>query len=62
MINEVNLRKWGEGEIFVSLSKSKCAAEGKFKDASTRYDKEVVTELVSILCAGYQAEVIASKK
>jgi hypothetical protein len=60
IVEEVNLRNYGEGETFVSLSASKCKANGKPQDPSAAKDKEVAKDLAVILCGGFIGEKIAA--
>jgi ATP-dependent Zn protease len=62
IIGGINLENYGAGEIFVSLSKTKLAANGKATDASSQRDKEVATDLAVVLSAGLVAEHIAESK
>lgn len=62
LVKEINLMNFGAGEIFVSLSKSKCLRNNKPGDATARFDPDVAKELAVILCAGYRGEVIAAQK
>ncbi|TGG89378.1 hypothetical protein E4656_20035 [Natronospirillum operosum] len=57
----IDLEDYGAGEIFVSLSKSKCIENGKPPSAETAKDKEVSKELAVILCSGYVGELIAAE-
>lgn len=61
LVHEINLMNYGAGEIFVSLSKSKCKAQGKFPTPETAKDEDVSKELAVILCSGYAGEQIATK-
>ncbi|MDH5231603.1 MAG: hypothetical protein OEY38_16195 [Gammaproteobacteria bacterium] len=62
LVGDVNLEQYGAGEIFISLSKSKCTAAGKKAAPETQKDKEVAKELAVILCAGLMGEEIAAEK
>lgn len=61
IVGDINLQNYGAGEIFISLSKSKCAAGGKPQDASAQKDKDVAKDLAVVLCGGFAAEKIAAK-
>lgn len=52
----INLLHYGAGDIYVSLSKGKCAAARKTADPR---DPEVATDLAILLCAGLVAEQLA---
>jgi ATP-dependent Zn protease len=61
LVLEINLRNYGAGEVFVSLSRSKCLRHGKAPSAGTTKDPDVSKELAVILCSGYAGEQIASE-
>lgn len=61
LVGPVNLRQYGGGDIFISLSKRKLKAAGKPEDASSQLDKEVATDLAIVLSAGLVAERLAEK-
>ncbi len=50
------------GEVFISLSKSKCVAGLKSGTAEDRKDREVFFDLAAILCAGLVSEQLASQR
>jgi hypothetical protein len=56
VVGAINLGRYGAGEIYISLSKGKCAAAGKAPD---QRDPEVATDLAIVLSAGLVAERIA---
>lgn len=60
IIGDINLLSYGAGELYMSLSKSKCAAGGKPQDASAQRDKDVARDFAIVLCAGLIGEKIAS--
>ncbi len=62
VVGNINLSSYGAGEIYVSLSKSKCSAGGKPQDISTVRDKEVTKDLAIVLCAGFVGEQIAAQR
>jgi len=62
IVGDINLLSDGAGVFYLSLSKSKCAAEGKPQDSSAQMDKDVSRELATILCAGFIGEQIASER
>ena len=57
LVGPINLRQYGAGGIFVSLSKSKLQTAGKPTDASSQKDKEVAIDLAIILSAGLVAQL-----
>lgn len=57
----INLKLYGAGEIFVTLSKSKLQAAGKLAAAASQTDKEVATDLAVVLCAGLVSERLAEE-
>jgi hypothetical protein len=61
VIGPINLADYGQGEIYVSLSKKKLATSGKSIDESAQSDKEVAIDLAVILCSGLAAERLAEK-
>lgn len=61
LVHEINLMNYGAGEIFVSLSKSKCKNQGKSPTPETARDEDVSKELAVILCSGYVGEQIAAE-
>jgi hypothetical protein len=61
LVGPINLAKYGQGEIFISLSKSKLNAGGKPATPDARYDREVVNDFALILTAGYVAEQLAAE-
>ena len=62
IIGNINLLNYGAGEIYISLSRSKCAAGGKPQDPSAQKDKEVARDFATVLCAGLVGEQIASER
>jgi hypothetical protein len=61
LVHEINLMNYGAGEVFVSLSKSKCLEHGKAPSPETAKDPDVSKDLAVILCSGYVGEQIASE-
>lgn len=61
IVGDINLLRYGAGELYISLSRSKCAAGGKPQDASAQRDQEVAKDLAIVLCAGLVGEQIASE-
>ncbi|ELB2790462.1 hypothetical protein O4H51_05305 [Aeromonas hydrophila] len=62
IIGDINLLSYGAGEIYISLSRSKCATGGKPQDPSAQKDKEVARDFATVLCAGFVGEQIASER
>jgi hypothetical protein len=62
LVGEINLKNYGEGEIYIGLSSSKCKTNGKPADASAQKDRDVAIELAVILCAGFVGETLAAEK
>ncbi len=62
LVDQIDLKNYGSGETFISLSKRKLIAKGKSADSSNQHDKEVIIDMVVILCAGIVGEEIASEK
>jgi hypothetical protein len=61
LVGPISLEKYGAGEAFVSLSKSKLRAQGKPETLDVQRDPEVVRDLALVLVAGYVAEQIAAE-
>lgn len=61
LIGRIDLRLYGSGETFISLSKSKLEAVGKSATTNSQKDKDVVKDLAVILVAGFVAEQIAAE-
>ena len=62
IVKYINLHKYGAGEIYIALSKNKCAAGGKPQDISALKDKEVAQDFATVICAGLIGEKIASEQ
>lgn len=62
IVGEINLLSYGAGELYISLSRSKCAAGGKPQDPSAQKDKEVGRDFAVILCAGLVGEQMAAER
>lgn len=62
LVGPIDLKQYGAGEVFVSLSKKKLQAAGKPVTATSQKDKEVATDLAVVLCAGLVSEHIAEDK
>lgn len=62
LVGPINLQQYGAGEVFVSLSKSKLQAAGKPVTVASQKDKEVVTDLAVVLCAGLVSERLAEER
>jgi hypothetical protein len=60
LVGPVNLAAYGQGEIYISLSKQKLSAAGKTPTAAAAQDPEVARDLALILVAGYIGEQIAA--
>ncbi|QQP96616.1 hypothetical protein [Lysobacter enzymogenes] len=61
IVGEINLLDYGAGELYLSLSRSKCARGGKPQDPSAQRDKDVAQDFAVVLCAGLAGEIIASE-
>jgi hypothetical protein len=61
IVGPIDLREYGAGEIFISLSSRRLLAAGKKAHPSSQADKEVATDLSIILCAGLAAERLAAE-
>jgi hypothetical protein len=59
VVGRINLASYGSGDLYVSLSRSKCRGAGKAGDASDQRDPEVAVDLAVVLAAGLVAERVA---
>lgn len=62
IVGDIILLSNGAGELYVSISKSKCSAGGKPNDLSALKDGEVGRDFVVVLCAGLVGEQIAAER
>jgi len=60
-VGPINLQNYGSGEIFISLSKRKLAANGKIVNPSAEKDAEVAADFACVLSAGLVAERLAEE-